>query len=136
MSENCKISSFRVLKAEFNIVGIDDMRENADKEGIILKLDEKMTGRTPKNPSDKMRQLELETTITSDEAPELKIYLLSQSVFSYEDNSTTTTEDILQNECYPIAKSKVFDSIKIITGAMGISPLDLNPQPPEEQKAD
>lgn len=132
MSGNCKISSFRVLKAEFNIIGIDDMRKNTDKEGITLKLDEKMIGRTPKNPSDKMLQLELETTITSDEAPELKIYLLSQSVFSYEDDPTTTTEDILQNKCYPIAKSKVFDSIKDITGAMGISPLDLNPQSPEE----
>ena len=127
MEERYKISRFRVLKIECNIIGFEDIARQPQKEGIMLSIAEKITGRKPKNSVDKIIQLEINTIVTSDEVPDLKIELLSQAIFSFSD-SVEDIETILENECYPLAKAKVYDAITKITETMGVPPIDLNKQ--------
>ena len=66
MSENFKNSKFRILKVECNIIGIDNIQQPKES-GITLKIEEKLSCRKPKNLSDEIIQLEIDTVITSDE---------------------------------------------------------------------
>lgn len=127
MQESYTISSFRILKVECNIIGFDDIAKQGKKEGITLKITDKLTAKNPKNSVDKIMQLEIATLITSDEIEELKIELLSQTIFSFSE-SVEDIGTVMQSECYPLAQAKVYDAIKTITGAMGIPPIDLNKQ--------
>lgn len=133
MSDAYKISGFRILKVECDIVGLGNISIRSGKDEITLKIGEKLKGRRPKNAEDKILQIEIDTTIDSDEVSGFKIHLLSQAIFQFSE-IPDNIEDVLQNECYPEARSKVYDAIKTITGTMGISPLDLNKKYNESEK--
>ena len=126
MSENFKNSKFRILKVECNIIGIDNIQQPKES-GITLKIEEKLSCRKPKNLSDEIIQLEIDTVITSEEVQDLKISLLSQAIFNFEE-VPSNIDQILQDECYPVARAKVYGAIKTITETMGIPPIDLNRQ--------
>lgn len=126
MSENFKNSKFRILKVECNIIGIDNIQQPKES-GITLKIEEKLSCRKPKNLSDEIIQLEIDTVITSEEVQDLKISLLSQAIFNFE-KVPSNIDQILQDECYPVARAKVYGAIKTITETMGIPPIDLNRQ--------
>ncbi len=121
MSEDCKISGFRILKVDFNISGLT----RGCKSGITLKVEDKISCRKPSNSSDKTALIEIDTNIISDEVADLRLSLLSQAIFCFAAVPKVLV-GMLQTVCYPIARDKVYEAIKKITEAMGISALDLN----------
>lgn len=127
MQERYTLSSFRVLKVECNMVAFDDIARDPKREGVLLKIGDRLRARKAKNSDNKIMQLEIITTITSDEVEDLKIELLSQTIFTFLE-SVEDTEEVMQNECYPLAQKKVYEAIKEITTAMGVPPIDLNKQ--------
>jgi len=91
---------------------------------ITVKIEDKLSCRRPKDPSERSGLLEIETTACSDDAGNFKISLLSQVVFSF-DEVPENFETTMQESCYPLAKAKISEAVKVITGAMGLNPLDL-----------
>jgi len=119
MATNCEIRVFRVIKIDC------DIDWSSLKKELIIQVEEKLASRKPVDPSNKTGLLEMETIITAADSTDFTISLTSQAIFSF-DEMPENFEDALQKDCYPIAKVKVYEAIKKITEAMGMSPLDLN----------
>ena len=125
MSTNYEISGFRVLKVECNMTGIKNIHESQNKDGVTLKVEDKLSCRRSKNIESRDALLELNTSIISESVPDFRIVLLSQAIFTFTD-FPENLEEVLQRDCYPIARKKVYSAIKEITIAMGMAPIDLN----------
>lgn len=127
MADKYRISSFRILKIECNMLALSDIALKEKKESATLKVQEKIIARKALNSSGRIIRLEIETLITSDDLENMKIELLSHAIFQFPE-STEDVESILQNEGCSIVQSKIYDAIKSITEVMGIPPIDLNVQ--------
>ena len=127
MPQNYKITKFRILKIECMIDIFNNVAHQIGKDGITLKVEDKLFCRRPNDISNQTALLEINTNITSDDAPDFKVSLLSQTIFTFEE-MTENLDGVLERECYPIARAKVYDAIKNITESMGVPPIDLNKQ--------
>ncbi len=117
---NCTLTSFAITKLEYEIkVGRAD-------EGIELNIEENLQVRQPKNPKTPSRMLELLVKI-NDADSRFKMLCTSKSIFTFD--KTLNDEDfdsMVKSTCLPKAKERVYQAIKEISSAMGISPLDLS----------
>lgn len=125
MSENYTIAGFRILSVNCDIADIYNAFQEKENDGITLKVEDKMSYRRTSAPSESAAQLDIRTNITSDVVPNFKISLFSQVAFIFKD-TPENMEDVLEDECYPIAREMVYSAIKKITDAMGIPPIDLS----------
>ena len=119
MSTNCKITAFRILKVDC------DIAEFAPNSEFSIKVEDKLSCRKPLDPTNVSGLLEIETTITAEGNVDFKIFLFSRAFFSFSE-MPEKFEETLQEECYPIAREKIHESIATITEAMGLSPLVLS----------
>ena len=106
MPQNYKITKFRILKIECMIDIFNNVAHQIGKDGITLKVEDKLFCRRPNDISNQTALLEINTF---EEMPE-------------------NLDGVLERECYPIARAKVYDAIKNITESMGVPPIDLNKQ--------
>lgn len=125
MPEKFSIAGFRILNVNCDVTDVYHAFRTSGEDGITLKVEDTLSCRRSNDSQKNTALLEIKTDISSENFSDFKISLVSQAIFSF-DEPPENLEDTLQNGCYPIARSKVYDAIKKITEAMGIPPIDLN----------
>lgn len=116
MANNSKIVAFRVIKVTCNI--------DLPGDPISLSCEDSVSIKKPDNQEEKSVLLIIKTKLSSPEAKDFLVELVSEVYIDF-DGTITDVRNILSTEWYPIAKERVYATIKALTADMGITPIDL-----------
>ena len=118
-ADNYKLASFRIIKLNC------DIDPPSVKGEITLSVENTITAFRHADSTIKRGMLKTETSVTSPDCENFKIYLISESIFSF-DEMPEDFDNALKESCYPLSKEKIQEAVKSITSAMGINPIELS----------
>lgn len=114
----CELVDFKIAKLDCNI----DIE--SEKNKIRLEIKEELSIGEPVEEELLERSLRIKTIISSSDLEEFNITVLSYAIFTL-DKKPEDINKYIMDKCFPIAKKRVYESIKDITTAMNMDPLDL-----------
>lgn len=115
----CNLQFFRVTKIDVYVDPFPDGQE------FSLVCNGELNCREPVESDNLTGLLELKIDIQSDNKKDCRIRVSSTSIFSF-DRKPTDFNKTMQDQCYPIARDRVYQFIKELTTNMGMAPLDLS----------
>ena len=118
VNHGINLKSFRIINIGMNV------DENPNDGHLVLSEGNEVTICPPRDQSKTKCLLEIQTKIKASDEKEFCIQLKSHAYFLFEQPETDFNE-FVKTECYPIAAKRIHESIKMITAAAGLNPLDL-----------
>lgn len=107
----------------FNILNIECHADNTGcKDGTTLRATNTGEWQRTTEPKDKFGRVTLETVIESEDG-KIKLAVKSQTVFDIE-KWASTDDDNLVETCSAVALQRVYEAIRDISKAMGMTPID------------
>ncbi len=115
-----EISNMRIVNSHFEI-------ERSLPKSFELKVECRATTKIPKNIEEKRAILTIEFSIITVKTEDIKICLDTDIIFTF-DNVPDNYDKIIEEECMPMAQTKIFNTVDDILVCMGYEKLNLAQQ--------
>lgn len=115
-----EISNMRIVNSHFEI-------ERSLPKSFELKVECRATTKIPKNIEEKRAILTIEFSIITVKTEDIKISLETDIIFTF-DNVPDNYDKIIEEECMPMAQTKIFNTVDDILICMGYEKLNLAQQ--------